>query len=61
LVEEFKPFYLNGNRPDGSPFILNNGDGLWELVEAYDINENGWIVCWGRYQGRVRAFLLKPR
>lgn len=55
------PYDLNGNRPDGTPLLYNNGEGRWELVEAHDINENGWIVGWGRFDGQERAFLLKPR
>lgn len=40
-----------------------NGD--WRLVEAQDINEDGWIVGWARYWNGEsydrRAFLLVPR
>ena len=32
----------------------------WELWQANDINEEGWIVGWGRHNGEVRAFLLVP-
>lgn len=57
------PYDLNGNRPDGTPFIRNNpeGAGHWELLEAYDINDNNWIVGIGRVNGRERAFLLRVR
>ena len=31
----------------------------WELIEAYDINDNGWIVGYGRnHNGDIHAFLL---
>jgi len=33
----------------------------WTLVEAWDINNNGWIVGWGEApNGSTRAFLLIP-
>jgi probable HAF family extracellular repeat protein len=55
---------LNGNRPDGTPFIRNNPSdpgGHWELIEAYNINSNNWIVGLGRKGSEERAFLLRPR
>lgn len=48
---------------DGSLRNLNQllpaGIG-WELIEATDINDAGQIVGYGRFQGRIRAFLLTP-
>ena len=32
----------------------------WKLVRAEDINENGWIVGRGWFNGNKRAFLLTP-
>ncbi len=32
----------------------------WNLQYAYDINNNGWIVGSGIFEGTERAFLLKP-
>ena len=32
----------------------------WRLVRAEDINENGWIVGTGWFNGNRRAFLLTP-
>lgn len=57
------PYDLNGNRPDGTPFVRNNpaGAGHWELLEAYDINDSNWIVGVGRLNGHERAFLLRVR
>lgn len=39
--------------------LLTAGSG-WLLKYAYDINENGWIVGWARYEGHWRGFLLTP-
>ena len=39
--------------------LLPAGAG-WELIEATDINDAGQIVGYGRFQGRIRAFLLTP-
>ena len=33
----------------------------WKLAYAYDINENGWIVGTGWFNGNRRAFLLTPK
>jgi hypothetical protein len=32
----------------------------WDLREAHDVNDSGWIVGWGGHNGQVRAFLLRP-
>ncbi|MBI5383134.1 MAG: hypothetical protein HZA90_00450 [Verrucomicrobia bacterium] len=32
----------------------------WYLMEATDINDHGWIVGTGRYQGKSEAYLLVP-
>jgi len=32
----------------------------WELLDAFDINEDGQIVGYGTHNGQVRAFLLTP-
>ncbi|MEC4803653.1 MAG: hypothetical protein SAJ12_05240 [Jaaginema sp. PMC 1079.18] len=39
--------------------LLVNGEG-WELEWATDINDNGQIIGWGRYNGVERSFLLNP-
>lgn len=36
-------------------------DSGWELHVAEDINDRGFIVGWGTYRGKPRAFLLSPR
>jgi probable HAF family extracellular repeat protein len=55
-------FHAQG-APGGSLQNLNQllpaGSG-WELLEATDINDAGQIVGYGRFQGRIRAFLLTP-
>ena len=33
----------------------------WDLREAYDINNNGWICGVGTYNGRTHGFALQPR
>ncbi|GAG46338.1 unnamed protein product, partial [marine sediment metagenome] len=35
-------------------------DSGWELLDAYDINENGQIIGYGTHNGYTRAFLLTP-
>ena len=35
-------------------------DPDWELQFAYDINDAGQIVGFGRYKDQMRAFLLEP-
>ena len=35
-------------------------DSGWTLLEAHDVNENGWIVGRGLKDGQQRAFLLRP-
>ena len=64
FVEE-KPF-------DGVAFFWDKTYGLqdlnnlidpkagWRLLRAEDINENGWIVGTGWFNGNRRAFLLMP-
>jgi probable HAF family extracellular repeat protein len=39
--------------------LMPAGSG-WELIEATDINDAGQIVGYGRFNGRIRAFLLTP-
>lgn len=39
--------------------LLVNAAG-WELEWATDINDNGQIIGWGRYNGVERSFLLNP-
>lgn len=39
--------------------VLSNGAG-WILNEAWDINDSGWIVGAGRFNGSLAAFLLMP-
>ncbi|RPI72566.1 MAG: hypothetical protein EHM47_08020, partial [Ignavibacteriales bacterium] len=46
------PYDLNGLIP------ANSG---WVLEIAHAINDNGWIVGRGIYNGKQRAFLLKPK
>jgi uncharacterized membrane protein len=38
---------------------VSNGAG-WTLVSAEDINEAGWIVGYGLYDGYTTAFVLTP-
>lgn len=56
----------------GSPVLWDNGritdlnsllpaNSNWSLFEATGINDHGWIVGWGNYKLRERAFLLRPR
>lgn len=33
----------------------------WTLIEAKDINDDGWIVGWGEYNGTTMGFLARPR
>ena len=40
--------------------LLIDSDSGWTLETAMSINDNGWIVGYGSYMGRTRAFLLKP-
>jgi probable HAF family extracellular repeat protein len=42
---------LNARIPPGSGWVLSHAAG---------INNNGWIVGWGRFEGRTRGFLLVP-
>jgi hypothetical protein len=37
-----------------------SGDSDWTLNEAMAINESGQIVGYGRFEGQLKAFLLKP-
>lgn len=39
--------------------VLSNGAG-WILTQATDINDQGWIVGEGTFNGARRAFLLTP-
>lgn len=32
----------------------------WELLEALDVSDDGWIVGYGLFANQFRAFLLKP-
>lgn len=36
-------------------------DSGWDLVEATDIDDNGAIIGYGRFQGDWHAYLLEPR
>jgi predicted outer membrane repeat protein len=50
----------NGDNRDLNNLIDRNTG--WELIKAYGINDDGWIVGYGRYtEGQTRAFLLIPR
>lgn len=40
--------------------LLANGTGWSALNQAYSINDNGWIVGNGTFNGQSRAFLLTP-
>ena len=45
------------------PTDLNDyvpSDSGWVFEEARDINEDGWIVGWGSYNGEEHGFLLIP-
>lgn len=35
-------------------------NGEWVLREAFDVNDDGWIVGWGLRNGQPRAFVLVP-
>ncbi|MBN1341668.1 MAG: DUF3466 family protein [Phycisphaerae bacterium] len=39
--------------------LIDPGSG-WVLVEARDINDEGWITGYGLYNGQTRGFLLVP-
>jgi hypothetical protein len=39
--------------------LIAQGTG-WELAEAYDINENGYIVGTGKFNGVYSNYMLKP-
>jgi len=48
---------------DGAMFDLNTlipADSGWRIMDAFDINNNGQIVGYGRLNGSGRAFLLTP-
>jgi probable HAF family extracellular repeat protein len=52
----FDPLHGN-NFTDLNSFLGDDGSG-WILNYAYDINNKGWIVGSGTYNGDERAFLL---
>ena len=39
--------------------VLVNGTG-WVVNTAFDVNNNGWIVGWGTFNGETHALLLTP-
>jgi probable HAF family extracellular repeat protein len=52
-----------------APLDLNtliDPDGGWFLVEAKDVNDDGWVVGWGKYREsasdpwQYRGYLLRP-
>ena len=56
---DFDGFLYDGK----SMFDLNNlipPNSGWHLVWAFDINDNDWIVGFGRHNGQDRAYLLVP-
>ena len=55
-----RPFlWSDGVLYDDLNSLLPPGTG-WTLCEAWDINDDGWIVGWGQLNGYTRAFLLIP-
>jgi probable HAF family extracellular repeat protein len=40
--------------------VSNCGGAAWTLLEAWDINDSGWIVGVGFRNGAVRGYLLTP-
>jgi probable HAF family extracellular repeat protein len=51
-------FLYNGSMQNLNQ-LVPAGSG-WELIEVTDINDAGQIAGYGRFQGRVRGFLLTP-
>ena len=39
--------------------LIDQNSG-WELDEAYDVNENGYIVGSGKFNGASTNYMLKP-
>jgi probable HAF family extracellular repeat protein len=39
--------------------LIESSSG-WELLDAYDINNRGQIVGWGRFNGEFRGYVLNP-
>jgi hypothetical protein len=53
--------YLFDSTGQGNNIFLNtliDPSSGWNLQYAYEINNNGWIVGQGTYNGQTRAFLL---
>lgn len=40
--------------------LLGPNDGAWNLISAVDIDEDGTIVGFGRYNGEYASFVLRP-
>jgi len=54
-----RAFVYQGNTMDNLNDYIHAGSG-WLLLEAYGINESGWIVGRGTKDSASRAFLLVP-
>ena len=52
--------YIDGTYHDLTSLLVNNTDSQWSLEHARDINNQGQIVGWGRYESQELAFLLNP-
>ena len=53
-------FDINGTLPPVDLNTLIDSNSGWSLISARDINNNGWIVGTGLYEGQERAYLLIP-
>lgn len=47
-----------GNNIDLNTLI--DTESGWQLLTAYDINDDGWIIGHGEFEGIVQGYLLKP-
>jgi probable HAF family extracellular repeat protein len=53
-------FLYNGSEMLDMNDLLESGSKDWNLRVAKSINDNGWIVGYGQYNGHDRAFLAIP-
>ena len=51
--------WVNDTMRDLNSLITANSG--WELSEAWDINNLGQIVGWGKFNAQYHAFLLTPQ
>ncbi len=52
--------WKNGTFTDLNDLLPRSARAGWDLWWACDINDNGWIVGIGDYQGEMRGFILRP-